>query len=72
MEIDRANQLIIDLHANLGKVVKGDETSIDLLVVAIVTRGQVLLETVAGEGKTLPATLDLFAVVGLLCARVLY
>ena len=72
MEIDRANQLIRNLRAKLGKVVKGPETSIDLLVVAIVARGLVLLESVPGEGKTLLATLSLFAVVSLICARVLY
>jgi MoxR-like ATPase len=54
--MDRANQLIKNLRANLGKVVKGHEASIDLLIVAIIARGHVLLESVPGEGKTLLAT----------------
>ena len=56
MEIDRAHKLISALRANLAKVVKGHDANIDLLVIAIVARGHVLLESVPGEGKTLLAT----------------
>lgn len=55
MDIDRANQLIKRLRANLSKVIKGHDASIDLLVIAIIAKGHVLLESVPGEGKTLLA-----------------
>lgn len=70
MELDRANQLIKDLRANLGKVVKGHEASIDLLVVAIVARGHVLLESVPGEGKTLLATALTASINGMTAGRI--
>lgn len=56
MEIHQARQLIRKLRSNLGTVVKGHEASIDLLVVSILAKGHVLLESVPGEGKTLLAT----------------
>ncbi len=70
MDIDRASQLIRDLRANLGTVVKGHEASIDLLVVAILAKGHVLLESVPGEGKTLLATALAASIDGMSAGRV--
>jgi MoxR-like ATPase len=70
VEIDRANQLIENLRANLGKVVKGHEASVDLLVVAILAKGHVLLESVPGEGKTLLATALAASIDGMSAGRV--
>ena len=41
-----------DLRANLGKVIQGKSEVIDLLVLALVANGSVLLEDVPGVGKT--------------------
>lgn len=70
MDVGRAKQLANDLRANLGIVVKGHEHSIDLLVVAILARGHVLLESVPGEGKTLLATALAASIDGLSAGRV--
>ena len=70
MELDRASQLIKDLRNNLGIVVKGHETSVDLLVVAFLARGHVLLESVPGEGKTLLATALSASIDGMTAGRV--
>lgn len=70
MDIDRANQLIKDLRNNLGIVVKGHEASVDLLIVAILARGHVLLESVPGEGKTLLATALGASIDGMTAGRV--
>lgn len=56
MDFDKANTVVRSLRANLGSVVKGHESGIDLLVVAVLARGHVLLESVPGEGKTLLAS----------------
>ncbi len=70
VDVGRANELIKALRANLGIVVKGHESSIDLLVVAIVARGHVLLEAVPGEGKTLLATALAASIDGITAGRV--
>jgi MoxR-like ATPase len=70
VEIERARQLVGDLRANLGTVVKGHERSVDLLVVAMLARGHVLLESVPGEGKTLLATALAASIDGMSAGRV--
>lgn len=70
MYIERANQLIGDLRNNLGKVVKGHEAALDLLVIAILARGHVLLESVPGEGKTLLANALTASIDGMTAGRV--
>ena len=70
MDLGRANQLIEALRANLGTVVKGHESSIDLLVVAIVARGHVLLDSVPGEGKTLLAKALAASIDGMTAGRI--
>ena len=56
MDFERAVKLTRALRENLGKVVKGHENGVDLLVIALMAKGHVLLESVPGEGKTLLAT----------------
>ncbi len=70
VDVGCASELIKALRANLGVVVKGHESSIDLLVVAIVARGHVLLEAVPGEGKTLLATALAASIDGITAGRV--
>ena len=70
MDFGRASQLINALRSNLGVVVKGHESSIDLLVIAIIARGHVLLESVPGEGKTLLATALAASIDGMTAGRV--
>lgn len=56
MNLDKAGEAIEKLRANLHRVIKGHERSVDLLVTAILAKGHVLLESVPGEGKTLLAS----------------
>lgn len=56
VEFEQAGRLMHLLRSNLGKVVKGHETGLDLITVAIVARGHILIESVPGEGKTLVGT----------------
>ncbi|HKU17601.1 MAG TPA: MoxR family ATPase [Steroidobacteraceae bacterium] len=70
MDTQSALRRIHELRANLGRVVKGHETSIDLLVIALLARGHVLLESVPGEGKTLLATALAASIEGMTSGRV--
>lgn len=70
MDVGRANQLINALRANLGIVIKGHESGIDLLVVAIIARGHVLLDSVPGEGKTLLAKALAASIDGMTAGRI--
>lgn len=70
MNPDSAYRAVRRLRDNLGVVVKGHEQGIDLLVVAILARGHVLLESVPGEGKTLLATALAASVDGISAGRV--
>ena len=56
MDLENAGEAINKLRANLHRVIKGHEFSVDLLVIAILAKGHVLLESVPGEGKTLLAS----------------
>lgn len=47
--------LIQDLKTNMKKVMIGNETTIDLLIAALLSGGHVLLEDVPGTGKTVMA-----------------
>jgi hypothetical protein len=53
MDFDRGLQLTQDLRANLGKVVKGHDTGVDLLVIALMAKGHILLESVPGDNLPL-------------------
>lgn len=70
MDIKRANELISNLRANLGTVVKGHEAGVDLLIIAILARGHVLLESVPGEGKTLLASALANSIEGMTAGRI--
>jgi len=49
------NQIILDIKANISKVIVGKEETVDLLLTALIARGHVLLEDVPGMGKTVLA-----------------
>lgn len=55
MELHSIKQLADDIKANIQKVIVGKEETIDLLLVALISSGHVLLEDVPGTGKTLLA-----------------
>ena len=46
------NDILAKLKANLGRVIRGKESVIDLLLVAVLADGHVLIEDVPGTGKT--------------------
>lgn len=56
-EIDLLNKRVTDIRQEIGKVVVGQETIIDLLLAGIFTGGHILLEGVPGIAKTLTAKL---------------
>ena len=70
MEWKDAGEAINRLRANLHRVIKGHEFSIDLLVIAILARGHVLLESVPGEGKTLLASALTASIDGITAGRI--
>jgi MoxR-like ATPase len=70
VDIKSASEAIRKLRSNLDRVVKGHESSVDLLVVAILARGHVLLESVPGEGKTLLASALAASIDGMTAGRV--
>lgn len=70
LNIDEAGVAVQRLRSNLNKVVKGHESSVDLLLAAILARGHVLLESVPGEGKTLLASALSASISGVTAGRV--
>ncbi len=70
MNLENAREAINKLRANLQSVIKGHEFSIDLLVIAILAKGHVLLESVPGEGKTLLASALAASIDGITAGRV--
>ena len=70
MNLENAREAINRLRANLQSVIKGHEFSIDLLVIAILAKGHVLLESVPGEGKTLLASALAASIDGITAGRV--
>ena len=70
MDFNRAVQLTRDLRDNLGKVVKGHDKGVDLLVIALMAKGHVLLESVPGEGKTLLSTALAASIEGMTAGRI--
>lgn len=55
MNVDVIKQLNEVVKQNVGKVIVGKDDVIELLVIALVTSGHVLLEDVPGTGKTMLA-----------------
>lgn len=47
-----SKDILAELKASLGKVIRGKEQSIDLLTVALLADGHILIEDVPGTGKT--------------------
>ena len=56
-ELDELNQAVRDLKAEIGKVIVGQETMIELLLAGILADGHILIEGVPGVAKTLTAKL---------------
>jgi MoxR-like ATPase len=50
---DRARQALVELRAEIGKAVVGQDNAVSALVLALLCRGHVLLEGVPGTAKTL-------------------
>lgn len=55
MELNEIQHVTSKIKANVNQVVVGQEDTIDLLLVAMISSGHVLLEDVPGTGKTLMA-----------------
>jgi MoxR-like ATPase len=55
--IEKLNDRVLKIKSEIGKVVVGQETIIDLLLAGIFTGGHILLEGVPGIAKTLTAKL---------------
>jgi len=56
-DIDQLNQRVMRIKREIGKVVVGQDTVIDLLLAGMFTGGHILLEGVPGIAKTLTAKL---------------
>src|SRR5215210_3567481 len=56
-EVDSLNEAVMQVKAEIGKVIVGQEEMIELLVAAILADGHVLIEGVPGVAKTLTAKL---------------
>ena len=70
MDLENAGEAIDKLRANLQCVIKGHENSVDLLIIAILAKGHVLLESVPGEGKTLLASALAASIDGMTAGRI--
>lgn len=55
MDFGEIREICSKVRENVAKVIIGKESTIDLLLVAIITQGHILLEDVPGMGKTLMA-----------------
>ncbi len=70
MDLENARNAVERLRSNLHLVIKGHEYSVDLLIIAILAKGHVLLESVPGEGKTLLASALSASIEGMTAGRV--
>jgi len=55
MNVNDVKRISSELEENIGKVIKGKEDTIHMLVAALLSGGNVLLEDVPGSGKTMLA-----------------
>jgi len=55
MSFKSIQELVEGVKSNIGKVIVGKEEAAELLIIALITSGHVLLEDVPGTGKTLLA-----------------
>src|SRR3712207_4934270 len=56
-EVEFLNEAVMQVKAEIGKVIVGQEEMIELLIAAILADGHVLIEGVPGVAKTLTAKL---------------
>ncbi len=52
MDLQQTQTLIQRIRDNIGKVMVGKQDTLDLLLIALISRGHVLLEDIPGIGKT--------------------
>ena len=52
MDLDKAQELIDRIRTNIGLVMVGKRETVDLILIALISRGHVLLEDIPGIGKT--------------------
>src|SRR5918998_916233 len=57
LDLDKLNEAVIQVKAEIGKVIVGQQEMIELLLAAILADGHVLIEGVPGVAKTLTAKL---------------
>lgn len=70
MDLKRAEELSKALRENIGRVIKGQEPVLDLMVITIIAKGHLLLESVPGEGKTLAASALAASISGVSIGRI--
>ena len=57
IDLEQLKEAVLKIKAELGKVIVGQENFIDLLLVALLADGHVLIEGVPGVAKTITAKL---------------
>jgi len=57
IDLEKLKKAVIQIKAELGKIIVGQENFIDLLIVALLADGHVLIEGVPGVAKTITAKL---------------
>ena len=57
IDLEKLKNAVIQIKAELGKIIVGQENFIDLLIVALLADGHVLIEGVPGVAKTITAKL---------------
>lgn len=57
INIEKLKEAVVQIKAELGKIIVGQEDFIDLLIVALLADGHVLIEGVPGVAKTITAKL---------------
>jgi len=70
MDLDTAKGLCWDLRKNIGLAIKGQSSVLDLMVITIMAKGHLLLESVPGEGKTLAASALAASISGVSIGRI--
>ncbi|HET6991840.1 MAG TPA: MoxR family ATPase, partial [Bacteroidia bacterium] len=57
IDLTDLQQAVANVRAEIGKVIVGQERTVDLLIAALLSDGHVLIEGVPGVAKTLTAKL---------------
>lgn len=70
MDLNMAQELSWALRKNIGRAIKGQGSVLDLMVITIMAKGHILLESVPGEGKTLAASALAASISGVSIGRI--